>query len=161
MWLLVFWCTEPLYINWAHNLHIIYMSSVWHQTTKKEPSVHMLYVYERAFYLCLNGWQLRSMLKMIVEYVQGMFFSLRLYHMRGFVKMQNLFYGCVPSYSASAVWSWFSFHCSGWYLVSSVWLLRNQMICNIIAKACMQDPIFGWVATFSRIYCMSQSHFSL
>lgn len=34
-------------------------------------------------------------IKMIVENVKGMLFSPRLYHIRGFVKVQNLFYGCV------------------------------------------------------------------
>lgn len=80
---------------WAHNLHIIYMSSVWHRAImekkKKEPSVHIC-VYERAF-LPLSEWMtIQINIKMIVEKQtsRGDAFSLR-----GFVKVRNLFYGCV------------------------------------------------------------------
>lgn len=57
------------------------------------------------------------------------------------MRVQSLFYG-FSNYSASAVRSWFSLHRSGWYLVSSVWLLRNQISYNVIATACMADLVF-------------------
>lgn len=129
---------------WAHNLHIIYMSSVWHRAImekrKKKPSVHIC-VYERAFLPSSEWMTIQINIKMIVEKQMSRGGVLFLWEVLW--KYKICFTVAFPSYSASAVWSWFSFHCSGWYLVSSVWLLRNQMNCNIIATACMQDPCFS------------------
>jgi len=68
------------------------------------------------FYLRLNGRLLTAEIniKMIVENVKGtLSLSETVSNARFCEKYKICFTVAFPSYSASAVWSWFSFHCSG------------------------------------------------